>query len=159
MKPQGLKGEIRILPVLEHLEEYARLDEIYITHEGSEAARYLVEGIRKKGNLLIFRLKNCGSVEAAQRLVGSDVGILRNQLKELPPDHYYWFEIEGLEVFSEEGRYFGVVQEIFPTGSNDVYLIKSDTQELLVPAIHEVVTQIDLKERRMIIRPLEGLFE
>lgn len=159
VKPQGMKGEVRVLPLLESLEEYARLDEIYIAHEGSEAARYRVEEIRRKGSILIFRLSACNSLEAAQRLVGGSVEVPRSQLKELPAGHYYWFEIEGLEVVSEEGHCFGKVVEIFPTGSNDVYVVRSDTREILVPAIHQVITEIDLKGRRMVIRPMEGLFD
>lgn len=159
VKPQGIKGEVRVLPLLEQLEEYAQLDAVYIAHEGSEAARYLVEAVRRQGRILVFRLSSCNSLEAARQLVGGTVTIPRSALKELPPDHYYSFEIEGLEVVSEEGHYFGKVVEVFPTGSNDVYVVRADTRELLVPAIHQVITEIDLKEGRIVIRPMEGLFE
>jgi len=81
----------------------------------------------------------------------------RNCLQELEEDEYYWHDIIGLNVFSEDGRYLGTIRSIFPTGSNDVYVCQNDDEEILIPAIADVIARIDLAERRMIIRLLKGL--
>jgi len=156
---QGNRGELRILPLLEQLEKYAQLDEVYLAQDSQEERPHKVLGIRVKGKLLIFRLAECDSIAAAQSLVGSTVKLPRRKLKKLPPDHYYWFEIEGLDVFGEDGHYWGQVVEIFPTGSNDVYVVKAGKKEFLLPALREVIREIDFDRKRMIIRPLEGLVE
>ena len=76
---------------------------------------------------------------------------------ELPPldaDEYYWQDILGMRVVTEDGGNVGTITEIFPTRSNDVYVVREGEREVLIPAIKEVVVSIDTKARRMVIRPL-----
>ena len=60
---------------------------------------------------------------------------------------------------TEKGAEAGKIMEIFPTGSNDVYVVKKGEQEFLIPATKEVIVSIDIKARTMVIRPLEGLLQ
>ncbi len=76
---------------------------------------------------------------------------------DLPPldaDEYYWQDILGMRVVTEDGGNVGTITEIFPTGSNDVYVVQEGEREVLIPAIKEVVVSIDTKARTMVIRPL-----
>jgi 16S rRNA processing protein RimM len=81
---------------------------------------------------------------------------------ELPPldeDEYYWQDILGMRVVSETGEDMGTVREIVPTGSNDVYVVRKEAQEFLIPATKDVIMSIDMEVRTMVIRPLEGLLQ
>jgi 16S rRNA processing protein RimM len=78
-------------------------------------------------------------------------------LKELPPGEYYWRDIIGLDVYTEEGKLLGRIESVFPTGSNDVYVCKGGQREILLPAIVDVIRQIDINRRVMTVRLLEGL--
>ncbi|HOO41898.1 MAG TPA: ribosome maturation factor RimM, partial [Syntrophales bacterium] len=69
----------------------------------------------------------------------------------------YWRDIIGLDVVTETGQPLGKVQEIFPTGSNDVYVCRNGDKEILLPAIADVIRKVDLREKRMVVRLLEGL--
>ncbi len=76
---------------------------------------------------------------------------------ELPPldaDEYYWHEILGMRVVTEDGGNVGKIVEIFPTGSNDVYVVREGAKEALIPALKEVIVSIDKKARTMVIRHL-----
>jgi 16S rRNA processing protein RimM len=77
----------------------------------------------------------------------------------LPDDEYYWFEIKGLRVYDHDGHYYGNIEEIIRTGSNDVYVVRDDKRELLLPMIDSVVKKIDLKAGELIFYPVEGLLE
>ncbi len=156
---QGNKGGLRILPSLEQLDKYARLDEVHLAHDDQGERSYKVVRCRVKGKILILQVAGCDSLEVAKKLVGATVKLSRGKLKELPQDNYYSFEIEGLEVFEENGCYRGKVVESFPTGSNDVYVVKNGENEILLPAIRELVREIDLSRGRMTIRLLKGLVE
>ncbi len=93
---------------------------------------------------------------AAKALIGYKVLVSREMLGELPAGEYYWRDIIGLDVYTENGGYLGRIESIFPTGSNDVYVCKGQ-KEILLPAIADVIRQIDLKKRIIIIRLPEGL--
>jgi 16S rRNA processing protein RimM len=78
-------------------------------------------------------------------------------LPELDEDTYYWFELIGIEVYTTEAEYLGRIASIFPTGSNDVYVVKDQKKEILVPALESVVVGIDLEQKIMRVRLPEGL--
>ena len=78
---------------------------------------------------------------------------------QLPPDSFFWHQIIGLTVRTVDGQELGKIAEIMETGSNDVYVVKSDERELLLPAIKDVVREIDLTSGVMTVELLEGLVE
>ena len=80
-------------------------------------------------------------------------------LKPLPQGEYYRFEIEGLAVFDEMDKPYGVIEEIIPTGSNDIYVVRNGDQEWMLPMIDSVVKSIDLEQGKLIFHRIEGLFE
>jgi 16S rRNA processing protein RimM len=90
----------------------------------------------------------------AEQLRGQAVLVDAAELPSLDADEYYWHDILGMRVVTEDGENVGTITEIFPTGSNDVYVVRQGKREVLIPAIKEVVVSIDTKSRRMVIRPL-----
>ena len=72
---------------------------------------------------------------------------------------YFWYELIGLDVYLVSGEYIGKIENILPTGSNDVYIVGKEEKEYLIPAIEDVVKEIDIERKKMIIEPLEGLLE
>jgi 16S rRNA processing protein RimM len=83
--------------------------------------------------------------------------VAKESLEALPPGEFYWYQLLGLRVKTESGNFLGTLEEIMPTGSNDVFVVRRDAQEVLIPATDEVVVQVDLQEKVMVIRPLKGL--
>ncbi len=90
----------------------------------------------------------------AEQLRGKMVLVDPADLPPLDADEYYWQDILGMRVVTEDGGNVGTITEIFPTGSNDVYVVREGEREVLIPAIKEVVVSIDTKARQMVIRPL-----
>jgi 16S rRNA processing protein RimM len=84
-------------------------------------------------------LDNVASLDSAKFLVGAEIFVSKKLLPHLPPGEYYWFELMGLNVETEDGKFVGKVARIFPTGSNDVYVVRNGRGELLIPATFEVV--------------------
>ena len=87
----------------------------------------------------------------ATALIGMQFFIERKALPELDPDTYYWFEIQGLEVIDISGVHRGFVMSIIETGSNDVYVIKNNGDEYLIPAIEPAVKEINLQKKQMVV--------
>ena len=109
----------------------------------------------KKG----FRLglKEIGDRNQAEALVGSEIFIDKQDLPELEEGTYYWFDLIGLAVWTTDNQMIGHVDAIIETGSNDVYVVKHNDCETLVPALESVVLAIDLTQQTMRVKLPEGL--
>ncbi|MDH5763499.1 MAG: ribosome maturation factor RimM [Nitrospinota bacterium] len=158
-KTHGLKGEVKLRPLVINPGLVQGARGARIVGDDGNSVETVIEKVRGQGGRWIVKFKNFKTVEEAQTLVGSSVEICREDFQPLPEGEYYWFQIEGLQVFDEEGRYYGTVNEIISTGSNDVYVVQDGDKELLLPMIDSVVKSIDLKEGKLIFHIIEGLLE
>ena len=159
-KVHGLKGELKLYPSMDVI-WIADTKQIRLSRSNpaQEFAEYIIQSIRGNGTPLFIKFNNIDSIDAAKELVGQTLYILRERFPDLPDDEYYWFQIKGLRVFDEDGNYYGNIEEIIQTGSNDVYVVRDDEKELLLPMIDSVVKKIDLKSKELIFHPMEGLLE
>ena len=106
----------------------------------------------------LLRLAEIRRIDDARRLAGQWLLAPVSPSPKLPPDEYYHYQLVGLTVITDQGETLGRVQEILVTGSNDVYVVKSGAgAELLLPAIRQVVQDIDLEAGRILVHLLPGL--
>ena len=150
----GIKGEIKV-------SLYGDLDgfewiSVFINGKNKREERR-VERVRPHKGALIFALENCYTRNSAEELVGLELEIRKAELPALSEDEYYYSELLGMEVWSEGGRRLGTVTDLFPTGSNDVIVVKGEAGEVLIPAIEETVLKVDLEHKRVTVRLMEGL--
>ncbi len=157
VKTRGLRGCVKAVSYLESQAIIDGLDFVYLETKSGLQSRYEIKKIDPSGKFLFLELGGVSSVEAASDLVGSRLLLPRDFMQELQKDEYYWHDIIGLDVYSDDGRHLGKIETIFPTGSNDVYVCKGGEKEMLIPAIADVIVQINLEEHKMIIKLLEGL--
>jgi 16S rRNA processing protein RimM len=106
---------------------------------------------------VLLSLKGVTRRSQAEALAGREVFIDKTTLPRLEEGAYYWSDLIGLEVYAVDGRFLGRIESIFPTGSNDVYVVKHAGRELLLPALASVVKTVDLEARRMQVAVPEGL--
>ena len=155
----GLRGEVKIHPLTDYPERFSTLSRVFLVIDDKRALME-VEKARPHGANHLIKLKNIDSREAADALRGQYLMIPEDEVFPLPEGCYYHFQLQGLVVYDEELGCLGNLTGILETGANDVYVIKSDQYgEVLIPAIPEVVLQVDLKENIMRIRLLPGLID
>jgi 16S rRNA processing protein RimM len=111
------------------------------------------------GKKVLITLKEFDNINQVLPLVGREVYALREQLPELSPDEYYWCDLLGLRVVTVGGEALGTLRDIIATGSNDVYVVSEGTREYLIPALEDVVVNIDLDAGVMTVSPPEGLLD
>ncbi|HBV66983.1 MAG TPA: 16S rRNA processing protein RimM, partial [Clostridiales bacterium] len=104
-------------------------------------------------------LENIKDMNAAESFKDTYISIYEDQLRELPQDSYYLFDLEGMEVFSSEGEHLGKIDIVYQTGANDVYEVINGNKSFLIPAVKEVVKEVDIKNKKMVINIIEGLLE
>ncbi len=155
VKPHGVRGEVVVHIITDFPERFETLREVYI---GEEAPRRVqVERARFHQGRVVLKLSGYEDRTAAEELRGEFLMIPVEEAMPLEPDEYYEHQIIGLQVWTTEGVYLGEVTEILRTGANDVYVVRSAEREILLPAIGEVIRQVDLERERMLVELMEGL--
>ena len=153
-RTHGLKGELKYFP--NDPEEVDSLRGQIVRLKETEVK---VQSIRGANVPFIVKLEGIDDIDSAKLLTGKEIFSDREILKPLPKGEYYRFEIEGLAVFDETGLSYGVIEEIIPTGSNDIYVVRNGDQEWMLPMIDSVVKSIDLEQGKLTFHRIEGLFE
>lgn len=154
----GVRGELKVRLLTDVPNRFAELDAV---HVGPNHIRHLIQNVRPhKGEMIVLKLEGIDDANAAEVLRNQDLLIPLSNLAKLPPGSYYQHDIIGLQVFTMDGRDLGKIVDIITTGSNDVYSIKTPAgPQVLIPAIKDVIKQIDLIRHTMYIDPLPGLLD
>ena len=155
-RTHGLKGELKFYPDDPEGFEFADGQIVQLAGTKKELK---VQTIRGANVPFIVKLEGIDDIESAKPLTGEEVLASREDFQSLPEGEYYRFEIEGLEVFDEEGCSHGVIAGIIPTGSNDVYVVQNGDREWMLPMIDSVVKSIDLEQGKLVFHHIEGLIE
>ena len=153
-RTHGLKGELKFFPT-DQEDLAVQNDQQILLGE----ATFKIKSVRGAKLPFIIKFEGVDSIEAAQSLSGQEVLVAKEDFESLPEGEYYRFEIEGLKAFDDTGKYYGVIEDIIETGSNDVYVVRENDKEWLVPMIDSVVKSIDLEQGKLIFHCVEGLFE
>lgn len=159
VKSVGLGGRVKAVSYCESPRTLETLREVFIGQQKNHATLYAVQNIVIKGGGGSFTLELDGveSVEASNAIKGHYLYVPSGSLEALPEGEYYWHDIIGLDVVTVEGQSLGKIVRIVPTGSNDVYVCAGKEEELLIPAIAEVIEKIDLEEGVIVVTLIEGL--
>jgi len=152
----GIKGCIKCVPFTDDLERFDDLEYVYT--EKDDIKRKIKDVWYRKGTVYLT-LENIDDMDTAESFKNSYISIFEDQLRKLPEDTYYLFELVGVKVYSTEGEYIGEISEIYQPGANDVYEIKNNNKTYLIPAVKEVIKEVNMKDRIIIINVIEGLLE
>lgn len=151
----GIRGEVKLAP-------YGPLDDIqwgtiYIARSGKAPEERKVLSFRMhKGAYLVF-LESVPDRNAAEALSGFEVFVYKSAVPEAGEGEYYYADLVGMEVFTEEGKLVGRVDNVFSTGGNDVFETSGPFGEVLIPAIESVIIRIEPETRKITVRLMEGL--
>ena len=116
-----------------------------------------VEGVRQHKGVLLLKLGGCDDRDAAGGLRGMLVQVPLEDAVPLEEGEYYHFQLMGLRVETEDGQWLGQLVEVLSTGANDVYIVRGPHGELLLPAVDDVVLELDLASKRMVVRLMRGM--
>jgi len=159
IKPHGVKGKMKVEYFGQDLHRFFFYHEVFIENEKGRPEPYEILEANPQPPRLIVRLKGIDKIEDATPLIGKNILVEKEGLPELEDGEYYWADLLGVEVETQEGKSIGKVKEIFSTGAHDVYVVEGKKGEIFLPAIEEVVRSIDLRKRTMKIVRMKGLWE
>jgi len=153
----GIKGANRFKSYAESLSVFAPGLSLLMRDNRSGETNVEIIWVKPHTGTPLISFKGVSDRDQAQALIGNELFIPHTQLPALDKDAFYWFELVGLEVYTTGDEYLGRIDSIFPTGSNDVYVVKDRQKEVLIPALESVVIDIDLENNRMQVDLPEGL--
>ena len=157
--PHGIKGQLRVVPFAGDASSIPQLKSVTVKAPSGAMETFSVASAKAHGKRVILTLKPFDNINQVLHLVGREIYADRAELPELPSDEFYWSDLLGLQVETEEREALGELVDIIETGSNDVYVVKKDGRELLIPALEDVVLAIDLDAGRMTVSLPAGLLD
>lgn len=158
VKSHGLAGRVKVLSYLESDRMLRLLRDAWIGGTRDSARRYPIQHVRPEGrNHFSLVLEGIEDRSAADALRGFSVFVPYESLEALPEDEYYWEDLVGLAVVTEDGKSLGRIESIFPTGGNDVFVCREGEREILLPAIADVIQSVDIPAGTVVVRLLRGL--
>ena len=153
----GIKGLLKVVPFTVNVHRYNDLKTIYI-EKNKKLIKMEIEEVKYHNNLVLIKLKGIDDITDTLEYKNCYIKIDRKDAVELPEDTYFIVDLIGLEVVTEEGLLLGTLIDVFPTGSNDVYVVKDELgKQTLLPAIGEVIKDVDIENKKMVVHLLEGL--
>jgi 16S rRNA processing protein RimM len=155
----GVKGTIRIQSYAELFEIFKPDTALLVISPEDIKARYKIGWIKSHARGALLVLREISSHDQAKALIGSKLYVESARFPKLEKGNYYWFELIGLNVYTSDDRYLGCVEFIIETGANDVYVVKKNNLEILIPALKSVVKSIDIEQKIMRVELPEGLEE
>lgn len=153
---QGIKGEVRVIPTTDDINRFKLLDKV-IVDKKNELVTIEIENVRFHKQFVLLKFKGIDDMTSAEKLKNFELKISSDEAIPCEEDEYYIRDLYGIKVFTEEGEDLGTLEDIIFTGANDVYLVKNQEGQVLIPAIKQCIINVDISEKTMIVRLLEGL--
>jgi len=159
LKPKGLKGILKVEIITSFPEHFQELAEISVKN-GLEWQAYSIETVQFRDRFAFIKLNGIDSVEQAEMLRNQFLYISEADLMPLNDGEYYIHDLIGLSVFDEQGNELGEIVDVESYLSNDVYILKDTAgRQHLLPAVKDVVLDVNVKQNKMTIRVMEGLLD
>ena len=153
----GIKGMVRVQPWADSGDFLKQFKYIYTDSEGKN--RLEIKTVQPHGNVVLMAIKGVDSIEKAEGLRSTVIYIDRNDV-DLPKDRYFIDDLIGCAVTdADSGEDLGTITDVSATGANDVWHITRNGKEYLIPAIDEVIVNVDVENSKAVIRPLKGIFD
>ena len=147
-KPHGVRGEVKVFPLTDDPKRFLDLKKVLI--DGKEV-RVIEASVG--GGRAILKLQGIDTLDQAETLRKKTLVVPRDEAVDLEEDAYFIEDLKDCQVYDTDGKLLGQISDVIATGSNDVYWIKSP-KELLIPALKEIVKEVNIMEEKVIIRPV-----
>lgn len=153
----GIKGFVKIYPYVDDITRFDNLKKVHIKSKKNDE-ELQIEEVKYQKNMVLVKFKGIETVENAEKLRNSFVEIDRADAIPLEEGQYFIADLLGLDVFLDNGEKLGILEDIYNTGSSDIYVVKNELgKQFLLPYIDEVIKQINLEEGKIIVHIIEGL--
>ena len=159
-KPHGIKGEVKAFPYSGIPENFSSYSVIFlICPQDHRVQEYEMRKSRTQGRLAVLKLAGIESRTGAESLAGCEIWVNRQEMAELDDDEFYWDDLVGMEVATDQGIELGKVRNLLSTGAHDILVIVGNGREYMIPLLDDFVVEVDQETGKIVVDPPEGLLE
>lgn len=153
----GIKGFVKVYPYVNDVTRFNNLKYVYAKSK-KEEKKLEIEEVKYQKNMVLLKFKGVETVEEAEKLRNNYLEIDRSDTIPLEEGEFFIADLIGLKVFLDTGEELGILEDIYNTGSKDIYVVKDKLgKSYLLPYIDEVIKKIDLDNSKIIVHIIEGL--
>ncbi len=154
----GLKGYVKVVPLTDDIHRFEELKKVFISFK-KELIECKIQNVKYVKNMVSLKFEEFDDINDVERFKGSYLKIERKDAKKLPKNTYFIADLIGLNVYNQNEEKLGILEDIFKTGSNDVYVVRTDDgKQILLPAISKVIKNIDIENEKIIVDISQGVF-
>ena len=153
----GINGFVKVYPYVDDFSRFDNLKKVHIKSK-KEEKELQIEDVKYQKNMVLVKFKGIDKIEDAEKLRNSYIEIDRADAIPLEEGQYFIADLLGLDVYLDTGEKLGILDDIYNSGSSDIYVVKNELgKQFLLPYIDDVVKQINLEEGKIIVHIIEGL--
>lgn len=157
LKPQGRRGEVKLLALTDDPARFGKLDSVYLLETGER--RRLESSWRHADGSPVLKLEGISDISGAETLRGKLIGIPEDTVPPLPECHYYWWTLLGFKVTTDGGTPLGTVSDVLENPAHDLLVVREGDREVLIPLVRGIVLEVIPDAQRIVVRPPEGLLD
>lgn len=151
----GIKGMVKVKPFSDDIRRFDKLKNVYIKKNSIEE-KYIIEEVKYHKQMVLIKFKGIDKIEEAELLKNSYILINREDEEPLEEGVYYIVDLLGLDVYTDENILLGNLEDIYNTGSNDIYVVKDENgKQILLPGIPDVIKEVDIENKKIIVHLLK----
>lgn len=153
----GIKGMVKVTPFTDDITRFNSLKQVFLVQK-KEKVSYGIEEVKYQNHMVLLKLNGIDTIEQAQLLKNAYLVIERKDAVELPNNTYFIVDLIGIIVSTDKGEKLGIIEDVYTTKSNDIYVVRTEQgKQILLPAISDVILQVDIQNKKMIVHVIEGL--
>jgi 16S rRNA processing protein RimM len=153
----GIKGVVKVNAFTDEPLEFENLKTILI-EKNKKLLEFEIQEVKLHKNQILLKIKGIEDINEAEKYKGCYIKLPREKAKKLPENTYFIADLIGLQVYTDNGELLGKVDDIYNSGSADIYVIKDELgKQILLPGIKEVIKQIDVDNEKIIVHLIDGL--
>lgn len=153
---QGIKGEVRVLPQTDDVTRFNKLEKVFLEIDNNLQS-FTIESVRFHKQFVLLKFLGINDINDAEKFKNVLIKIHQDFAIPCEEGEYYIKDLYGIKVVKEDDQVLGTLEDIIFTGANDVYVIKNDEKSILVPAIKQCILNVDIENKIMKVKLLEGL--
>jgi len=155
----GIRGEVKVFPTTDDNKRFKKLKDCFIEYK-NEMIPIKANGCKFFKNMVILHFEGIDNINDVEKYKQCKLYVDRKHAVALQKDEYFMTDLIGMTVRTDEDKVLGILEEIIPTGANDVYCIKTEEgKEVLIPAIKDCILSVDLDKQEMLVHIINGLLD
>ncbi len=155
----GVRGEMRILSYARTAEEFEGLKNTFVGKNETATEQCVIESVRKRGNEIYIKLNGIDDRTAAEEFKNMYLFVEESEKKSLPKEKFFIDDLVGCIIVNEEGKHLGEVISVDALPAQMAYTVKTESGDVMFPAVQEFVLSVDVEKKEIVVRPPEGLFD